>query len=58
MAEISRVENWTSGSVTCPRCGNTFTLYFNGGELDEVRCCGLKFYQEAIRYDLVISEEE
>jgi len=52
--EIKRIENFESGEVVC-QCGEKFTLFFNGGELDEFQCkCGLLYKTEYQRIDLVI----
>jgi hypothetical protein len=54
MKEIERVEDFEEGDITCD-CGEKFTLYFNGGELDQHKCrCG-RFYKTVIqRVDLVV----
>lgn len=57
--EIERVEGVGANSIAveCRRCGSERTLYFNGGELDEFRCCGLTYRTEHVRIDLVVYEE-
>lgn len=52
--EVQRVENWESGELQCLRCGATFRLYYNGGELDSHTCCGYTYRTEHVRTDLVI----
>jgi hypothetical protein len=55
-SEVFRsVEGFCEGEVTCPRCGTSFRLYFNGGELDGTECCGINFRTEATGYRLVMS---
>ena len=39
--EVSRIKEFDSGDTQCIRCGKTLHLHWNGGELDEKRCCGL-----------------
>ena len=59
--EIKRISNWDNGSggnVNCLKCGKLLTLYFNGGELDQLRCCGLVYYTIHTQIDLVIAEME
>lgn len=52
--EIKRVPNFESGEVIC-ECGEKFTLWFNGGELDEHKCkCGLLYRTECQQIDLVV----
>lgn len=57
--EISREDVteriWPAIEVTCPVCGITHDLYYNGGELDVWEHCGYRFATEAFRIDLVIS---
>lgn len=37
---IKTIPEWRSGDYQC-ECGETVTLWFNGGELDEQQCsCG------------------
>jgi hypothetical protein len=55
--EIARVEHFDSGDTQCIRCGKTLHLYFNGGELDSVKCCGLTYMTETQRIDLVVYEK-
>lgn len=55
--EVSRVEDFESGDTQCIRCGKTLRLHWNGGELDEKRCCGLTYRTEVQRTDLVVYEE-
>lgn len=40
----------------CIRCGKELHLYFNGGELDRVQCCGLSYFTEHTGLDLVVME--
>lgn len=54
---IKRIENWSSGDINCLRCGEELHLFFNGGELDSVECCGLTYETQCQRIDLIISEE-
>ena len=54
--EIKRVPHFSDGDVECLRCGKTLHLYYNGGELDFVRCCGLVYRTEHVQTDLVIEE--
>jgi hypothetical protein len=54
--EIARVEGFSCGRTPCIRCGKTLHLYYNGGELDSVECCGLTYKTETQRVDLVVYE--
>lgn len=54
--EIKRVENFDEGDVSCVKCGKVLHLYYNGGEMDEVRCCGLIYRTEIQKVDLVVYE--
>lgn len=57
VTEIRRQENWTSGELTCERCGEKFWLHENGGELDRHECkCGRIWRQEHTQTDLVVYE--
>lgn len=38
----------------CLSCGKKIELWFNGGELDESMCCGIKYALEIGRIDLII----
>jgi hypothetical protein len=43
-----------SGDVTCPQCGETFHLFFNGGELDWHTCrCGRSWETRHTKIQLV-----
>lgn len=54
MQEVKRIKNFESGDIVCP-CGEKFTLWFNGGELDQHECkCGLIYKTEAQSIDLVV----
>ena len=57
MKEIARTENFSTGDTNCIRCGKILHLYFNGGELDTVECCGLVYKTEVQRIDLVVYEK-
>ena len=57
LREFARVEGFESGDTQCLRCGKTLHLYFNGGELDSVECCGMTYKTEVIRIDLVVYEK-
>jgi hypothetical protein len=54
--EVARVENFDSGATNCIRCGKALYLFFNGGELDSVECCGLTYCTEVQQTDLVVYE--
>ncbi len=54
MKEIKRVEDFHSGEIKCLRCGKDLELHWNGGELDEVDCCGFLYILEHTRVDLVV----
>ena len=56
--EIKRVKGFQSGDFTCLRCHRSFYLHYNGGELDQVECCGLVYQTEHVQIDLVIREKE
>ncbi len=61
MAELMRREmqcEFPVEKVSCPRCGKEHQLWFNGGELDEKKCCGLVLYLEHVRIDVVIADDE
>jgi hypothetical protein len=47
-----------SVEVSCPECGATRDLWFNGGELDSWEHCGYRFSLETPRIDLVLSRPE
>ena len=56
LKEVKRIEDFESGEYVCS-CGEEFTLYFNGGELDQHVCkCGLIYRTECQRIDLVVYE--
>lgn len=57
MREVARTENFKAGDTACIRCGAALHLYFNGGELDSVQCCGLVYRTEVQRTDLVVYEK-
>lgn len=47
MSELERIENPDIPyKGVCRKCGKPFTLWFNGGELDEKRCCGITYALE------------
>ena len=52
-------KNFQSGDWMC-FCGEWFTLYFNGGELDVWTCsdCGRKWFQQARGCDLYVKEPD
>jgi hypothetical protein len=53
------IAHWEgSGEVTCRGCGRLIHLWFNGGELDVVTCCGRRYRSEVIGYQLVIEQLE
>ncbi len=57
MTDIERLERHThfrEGEVRCIKCGKTFWLFFNGGELDSKRCCGYLYRLEHMQVDLAI----
>jgi hypothetical protein len=54
IVEIKRIENFESGDTNCIKCGKVLHLWFNGGELDSVECCGLQYKTEAQQIDLVV----
>ncbi len=56
MKEIQRIEGFESGDFQCIKCGGTFHLYFNGGELDRHECCEILYKTEYVRVDLVICD--
>lgn len=58
MQEIIRVKNFSHGDVECIKCKNQLRLYFNGGELDQVECCGHVYATEHAAIDLVIYKKE
>lgn len=41
-------------SSTCFGCGRAIHLFFNGGELDGMRCCGYEYRLELVRIDFVV----
>ena len=42
--------------AACPVCGSRYPLWFNGGELDAVRCCGHKLELRHITVALVVTK--
>jgi len=58
MKEIGRIKGFESGLFKCCKCGKENHLFFNGGELDEITCCGIKYVTEHIQIDLVIYDKE
>lgn len=56
--EIERVEDFDFEPFACLRCGENLTLYPNGGEGDEVDCCGLHYQTEHVQTDLVVTEKK
>lgn len=44
--------------VRCVRCGGRVVLHWNGGELEEVTCCGHLYSFQAVRLDVVIYRAE
>lgn len=54
MELVKRIENWSSGTTKCVKCGGDIVLWFNGGELDTKECCGHKYSTEHQRIDLCI----
>lgn len=52
--EVGRVKDFSEGNVRCIKCGREFLLFWNGGELDEERCCGATYRTEHQATDLVI----
>lgn len=61
MSKVSRLpvfDFYAPIHVTCPKCGKHHTLYFNGGELDKVECCGIVWCTEIKAVDLVMIEPE
>jgi len=55
--EIARIKNFESGDVNCIICGKVLHLYFNGGELDKVECCGLNYATQHVQTDLVVTSK-
>jgi hypothetical protein len=58
MPVVHTVENFSEGDFACIRCGKPMHLYFNGGEFDLVKCCGLEYSQQAARVDLIVFDPE
>ncbi|MCJ2530773.1 MAG: hypothetical protein LN413_00430 [Candidatus Thermoplasmatota archaeon] len=54
---VKQIPNLEQGDVKCLRCGRTFHLYFNGGELDREDCCGLTYETMHQQIDLVIYKQ-
>ena len=50
------VPDFDSGTINCRGCGREISLYYNGGELDERRCCGYEYRTEATGFQLVIEK--
>lgn len=54
---VHRIEDFDSGDVACRECGRTLHLFWNGGELDAVECCGRTYRTEHVRVDLVVYQQ-
>ena len=52
--EIKRIPDFGEGDIACMGCGRKLRLYFNGGELDEIVCCGYHYETVHTQIDLVI----
>lgn len=55
--EIKRVKGFDSGKFNCVTCNKALYLYWNGGELDDVECCGKLYRTEHHEIDLVIYDK-
>ncbi len=42
--------------INCQKCGKEITLWFNGGELDDGRCCGYRYALEHRKVVFVTEE--
>jgi len=64
MGEIKRfdvdkqMEEYASVKIKCLGCGETKTLWYNGGELDSLSCCGYDYDLESRGTDLVVWKED
>lgn len=56
MKEIKIVRGFCEGDINCLKCGQAIHLYYNGGELDTLTCCGLRYSTEADEINLHIYE--
>lgn len=56
--EIGRVKDFENGDSKCIICEKPFHLYWNGGELDDHRCCGLYYSTQHQNTDLIIYKKE
>lgn len=56
--EVKRVKSFDSGAIDCIVCNKTLHLYWNGGELDNVECCGILYRTEHQETDLVIYDKK
>lgn len=58
--EIKRIQDISFDIYTyksnCVECGEEFELFYNGGELDETRCCGNAYRLEEVQIDFVIEK--
>lgn len=55
LREIHREADWSSGDYPCIGCGKVNHIWYNGGELDRVKCaCGLVYQTEHVQIDLVV----
>lgn len=58
MKQVQRLENKFTETYTeelkCISCGKEIELWYNGGELDQVECCGYLYRGEHRQIDIAI----
>lgn len=54
---VRRIKRFDSGAIDCIVCNKSLHLYWNGGELDQVKCCDILYRTEHQEIDLVIYDE-
>lgn len=57
--EVKRIKNIPIGEyfkTNCVECGKSIELYFNGGELDYVNCCGYDYSLEHVQIDFIVEK--
>lgn len=58
MKEIKRIKNIREFpyETNCIKCGRNIKLFYNGGELDSTKCCGIYYELNNNQIDFVIKE--
>ena len=56
--EVTRVKEFNEGKTECLVCRRVIRLYWNGGELDRVNCCGHTYRTQHMRTDLIIERDD